>query len=89
MFVFFLLCSGNFLWGWFRNMRTVYGKLRKKKNEHTTRPLTARQRWTSDMFKFLDKHMTIRRSSLGKVYSPCLFVFTIVTALFNSISAVK
>ncbi|XP_030611780.1 uncharacterized protein LOC115798907 isoform X2 [Archocentrus centrarchus] len=59
--------TGNFLWGWFRNMRTVYGKLRKKKNEHTTRPLTARQRWTSDMFKFLDKHMTIRRSSLGKL----------------------
>lgn len=48
-------------------MRTVYGKLRKKKNEQATRPLTARQRWTSDMFKFLDKHMTIRRSSLGKV----------------------
>lgn len=65
--VFFRLCSGNFLWGWFRNMRTVYGKLRKKKNEQATRPLTARQRWTSDMFKFLDKHMTIRRSSLGKV----------------------
>ncbi|XP_042080690.1 uncharacterized protein wu:fb74b10 isoform X2 [Haplochromis burtoni] len=59
--------TGNFLWGWFRNMRTVYGKLRKKKNEQATRPLTARQRWTSDMFKFLDKHMTIRRSSLGKL----------------------
>jgi len=45
---------------WFRNMRTIYGKLKKKKSGQSAKALTARQQWTRDKFAFLEHHLLVR-----------------------------
>ena len=64
-----LALSGNLIWQWFKNMRTVFGKLKKKKSGQAATTLTARQVWTITSFKFLEKHLVIRSDSrkLGQV----------------------
>ncbi|XP_034048889.1 uncharacterized protein LOC117530064 isoform X2 [Thalassophryne amazonica] len=48
---------------WFRNKRTIYGKLKKTKSGQAAKTLTGQQRWTLEAFKFLDEHMTVRTTS--------------------------
>jgi len=50
----FPLCvSAGKVTGWFRNQRTVVGKLYKKKSGQGAAPLTKRQRWQEASFAFL------------------------------------
>ena len=50
-------------------MRTVFGKLKKKKSGQAAKVTTACQDWTMMLFKFLEAHLTIRTDTrqLGKV----------------------
>ena len=52
--------SMNTIITWFRNMRTIYGKLKKKKSGQSTKALTERQQWTHDKFAFLEHHLLVR-----------------------------
>jgi len=52
--------SMNTIMTWFRNMRTIYGKLKKKKSGQSAKALTARQQWTHDKFAFLEHHLLVR-----------------------------
>ena len=65
-FHFILSCVA--IWTWFKSMRTVFGKL-KKKSGQAAKANTARQDWTMKSFKFLESHLTIRTDTrqLGKV----------------------
>ena len=58
---------GNTLATWFRNLRTVYGKLKRKKSGQASKPLTALSSWTLTAFAFLDQYMMARtdRQQLG------------------------
>jgi len=49
---------------WFRNIRTIYRKLKKKKSGQSTKTLTARQQWTHDRFAFLKHHLQVRAPTL-------------------------
>lgn len=44
---------------WFKTMRTVYGKLRKKRGQ-AEKITTMRQKWTLNNFAFLDSHLSVR-----------------------------
>ena len=50
-------------------MRTVFGKLKKKKSAQAAKANTAHQDWTMRSFKFLEAHLIIRTDTrqLGKV----------------------
>ena len=53
-------------------MRTLFGRLKKKKSGQALKPTSARQVWTLTDFKFLEAHLTIRMDTrqLGKVVVP-------------------
>ena len=57
---------------WFKSMRTLFGRLKKKKSGQAVKPMTARQVWTLRCFKFLEAHLTIQTDTrqLGKVVVP-------------------
>ena len=57
---------------WFKSIRTIFGKLKKKKSGQAVKPTTARQERTLRSFKFLEAHLTIRTDTrqLGKVLLP-------------------
>ena len=76
--------SSDIIWGWFRNMRTVYGKLKKKKSGQAAETMTPRQQWTTRRLAFLDSHLKVVGESrkLGHVSIfceqhklPCIFAF--------------
>ena len=62
------IISGVAIWTWFKSMRTVFGKL-KKKSGQAAKATTAQQDWPMRSFKFLEAHLTIRTDTrqLGKV----------------------
>ena len=62
--------SGNLCFTWFRNMRTMYGKLLKRsKSGQAAENFTQRQEWTLKSFSFLDSHLKVLSQSrkLGEV----------------------
>lgn len=82
--------SANVICAWFRNMRSMYGKLLKKtKSGQRTSKFTPRQQWTLRAFSFLDAHLVVRSESriLGQVVSisvknkNILFICTVYTGL--------
>ena len=51
------------LWTWLTNMRTVFGRLKKKKSGQNDKPLTARQKFIRDRFQFLNAHLQVRSTT--------------------------
>lgn len=45
---------------WFKSMRTIYGKLKRKKSGQGAKVLTMRQKWTLNNFAFLEGHRSVR-----------------------------
>ena len=66
------ILPGRELLTWFKSMRTVFGKLKKKKSGQMVKLTTARQEWTVRSFKFLEAHLTIRTDTrqFGKFALP-------------------
>ena len=64
------ILSGNAVLIWFKSMRTLFGRLKKKKSGQALKPTTARQVWT--LTDFLEAHLTICMDTrqLGKVVVP-------------------
>ena len=63
---------GNAVLTWFKSMRTLFGRLKKKKSGPALKPMTARQVGTLNSFKFLEAHLMIRTDTrqLGMVVVP-------------------
>ena len=57
---------------WYQNMRTLFGRLKKKTLGQGAKQLTARQWWTKENFGFLLAHVVIwaEHSQLSKVPTP-------------------
>ena len=53
------ILAGGAILTWFKSMRTVFGKLKKKKSGQAVKPITTHQVWTLRCFKFLEAHVTI------------------------------
>ena len=51
--------SGRLIWTWFRNMRTVYGKLKKVVSGLSAKPFTAHKQWVWAFFEFLESHLLV------------------------------
>ena len=54
------ILPGGAILTWFKSMRTVFGKLKKKKPGQVVKPTTARQEWTLRSFKFPEAYLTIQ-----------------------------
>ena len=52
--------SGNDLFLWFKSLRSMFGRLQKKKSGQARTNFTARQQWVFDNFAFLKSHIVIR-----------------------------
>ena len=70
----FVLCifSDSAICTWFKSMRTLCGRLKKKKSGQAVKAPTARQKWTTQNFQFLTGHLCFRtsHSQLGRVTVP-------------------
>ena len=56
--------TGQQLKSWFTNMRTMFGKLLRKKSGQGRKPHTARQTWILERFRFLKRHMQLKTSPI-------------------------
>ena len=67
--------SGRELWQWLQSMRTMFGKLHKKKSGQARSLLTARQQWILDNFSFLTAHLLPKTKTreLGQVSELAFF----------------
>ena len=66
------ILAGGVILTWFKSMRTLFGRLKKKKSGQAVKPTTACQGWTLKCFKFLEAHLTILTDThqVGKVVVP-------------------
>ena len=69
-----MFLAGGAILTWFKSMRIVFGKLKKKKSGQAVKPTTAREMWTLRCFKFIEAHLTIWTNThqLSKVMLPML-----------------
>ena len=66
------ILSNSAVWTWFKSMRTLFSRLKKKKSGQAAKAHTARQKWTLSNFQFLSAHLCIwmDTSQLGRVPTP-------------------
>ena len=68
-----ILSAGD-VYTWYKNNRTMYGRLKKKTSGQAAKKLTALQAWNRDNFSFLASHLVIHAEhiQLGKVKTPAV-----------------
>ena len=66
--------TGQQLKTWFTNMRTMFGKMLRRKSRQGAKPWTARQTWCLERFNFLKKHVQVRTTAIqmGSVSMSCI-----------------
>lgn len=55
-------CNPNTLQTWFRSLRTIYGKLSKRRDAGDRKRLTQKEKWLLREFSFLKPHVVRRRN---------------------------